>query len=347
MGELSTATSTETSDYDVSILIVSYNTREMTLACLESVFRETRNAHFEILLVDNASTDGSAHAIRSQYPRIRLIASGENLGFAAANNLAASEASGKYLLLLNPDTLILNGAVDKMVAFADKHPDAAIVGGRTVFENGELNPTSCWRAPSLWGFVCRAIGLDALFPTSRLFNHDSYAGWKRDNEREVEIVSGCFLLIRRSIWERLEGFDRAFFMYAEDWDLCMRTRRLGYRCLMCPDAEIVHYGGASEPVKADKMIRLFVTKAQLCRKHWSRPTAWMGIRLLDLWALTRIFGYGVVKLFRPTKLRQYTCWKEVWAGRSQWRSAQLATFNASQGTAEEPSTQDSVRRLID
>lgn len=290
----------------------------MTLACIDSVFRETQRLTFEVIVVDNASEDGSAQAIGKEFRQVRLIASAKNLGFAAANNLAAREAQGAYILLLNPDTVVLNGAIDRLVDFAEKHPEAGIFGGRTVFGDGSVNPTSCWRAPSLWGFLCRALGLDRYFQSSSLLNRDAYGGWQRDSVREIDIVSGCFLLIRREIWEELGGFDRDFFMYAEDWDLCLRARQAGYRCLFCPDAEIIHYGGASEPALEGKMVRLIETKARLCRKHDSRLAAWLSVRLLDLWVLNRLVGYSVLGLLNPSTRPKYACWRRVWDQRRQW-----------------------------
>lgn len=304
----------------IGIIIISFNTRELTMACTASVLEQTKTASLESLVVlDNASSDGSAAAVAAEFPHVRLIASERNLGFAAANNLAAQEARGKYLLLLNPDTVVLNHAVDKLVRFAEQYPNAGIYGGRTLHGDGTLNSTSCWRAPTLWGLLCRALGLDNALRGSTLFNRDAYGGWLRDSVREVDIVSGCFLLIRRDIWEELGGFDPDFFMYGEDWDLCMRARKLGYRCMLCPDAEIIHYGGASERLLAGKMVRLIETKAKLCRKHWSPLAVWAAVRLLDLWVLLRMLGYGVLGRLQPAKRSKYQCWKEVWNARGRWR----------------------------
>ena len=142
----------------VSILVISYNTRAMTLDCLRSLQAETTVPH-EVIIVDNASPDRSAEAIAAAFPAWRLIASKENLGFAKGNNVAAEAARGEYLLLLNPDTVILDGAVDKLVAFADRNPDAGIWGGRTLNADRTLNPLSAFADLSLWGLFCRASGL--------------------------------------------------------------------------------------------------------------------------------------------------------------------------------------------
>lgn len=306
--------------WSLSIVVVSYNTRALTLACLESIYEQAGPTLFEVVVVDNGSTDGSAEAIAQRFSDIRLEASGDNLGFAGGNNLAAREARGKYVLLLNPDTLVLNSAIDRLVAFAEAHPEASIFGGRTLFGDGTLNPASCFRAPSLWGLFCRAVALDVTFPDSGLFNPDCYGGWARDTFREVDIVSGCFLLIRSGLWRELGGFDTDYFMYGEDWDLCMRAQALGHRCLICPEAEIVHYGGASEPLQDGRIVRLLQTKVLLFRKRWGKARRMAGVALLSLWVLVRLVGYGASCLILGTRCEEYGCWKRIWAARSQWRA---------------------------
>ena len=182
---------------DVSIIVVSYNTRDMTLECLRSIFRETRLIDFEIIVIDNASTDGSADAISTEFGEsVLLLASSENLGFAAGNNMAATKAKGDMLLLLNPDTVVLNEALDHLYAFASQYPQAGIWGGRTLFGNGSLNPASCWSRQTLWSLFSQALGLSSLFRHSSIFNADGIGGWDRDGIRAVDIVSGCFLLLR-------------------------------------------------------------------------------------------------------------------------------------------------------
>lgn len=302
---------------DLSILVISYNTRELTLACLESVFAQTR-AGLELIVLDNASTDGSADAIAERFPRVRLIRSPENLGFARANNVAAEQATGRYLLLLNPDTVVLDGAIDKLLAFAEARAEAQIFGGRTLFADGTLNPASCWRRATPWSAACIALGLTSLFPRSNLFARESYGSWNRDSAREVDIVSGCFFLVRRHAWETLGGFDPAFFMYGEEADLCLRARQLNFRCLICPEATIVHLGGASERVRADKMVRLLRAKGDLVRRHWHPRWVPFGLRMLELWALTRVAALRAVTFVRPHRRDAYLTWRSIWRRRDEF-----------------------------
>jgi len=306
----------------LSIIVVSYETREMTLECLRSVFAETRETEFELLVVDNASSDGSADAIEAEFgDRVRLIRSVENLGFAGGNNLAAEEARGELFLLLNPDTVVLRRAIDRLVAFARERPQAGIWGGRTVFADGTLNPASCWRRMTLWGLLSCAAGLSSVFRSSPIFNPEAYGGWARDAIRQVDIVSGCFLLIRRSLWEELAGFDRAFFMYGEEADLCLRARRLGARPVVTPEATIIHYGGASERVPADKIVRLLRAKGLLIDRHmgWGRRRA--SHLLLGAWPLTRSLyariRRGVDR--RAVERSSADAWALVWRRRREWR----------------------------
>ena len=279
---------------DVSILIVSYNTQEETLACIESVYDQTKEVTFELIVVDNASQDGSAEAIEAKFPDLTLIKSKDNLGFAGANNLAAENATGEYLLLLNPDTVILDQAIDRVVKFARENPDAGLYGGRTFFEDMTLNANSCHGAPTPWSLLCMGTGFSTLFRGSRFFNPEGLGAWQRDDVREVDCITGCFLLIERSIWEELGGFDLDYFMYGEDTDLCMRARQRGSKCLINPEARLIHYGGRSERVRGDKMVRLFRAKRQLFEKHWSPSMVRFGSTMLTSWAFTR---YGILRIF--------------------------------------------------
>lgn len=254
----------------VAILVVSFNTRELTLACLRSVYAATTGLSFQVVVVDNASGDASAQAIAESFPQVNLVALGENVGFARANNIAARLVRADYFLLLNPDTEVRDGAVQAAVAFADGRPDVGIVGGRTLFADGSLNPTSCHGRPTLWSLVCMGTGLSSLFRRSRMFDPESLGPWPRNSVREVDVVTGCFCLVRQSLWEHLGGFDESFFMYGEDTDLSIRAWRAGSKCMLCPDVELIHHGGQSEKVKADKMVRLFQAKVRLFRKHWNR-----------------------------------------------------------------------------
>ncbi len=257
-------------DCEISVIIVSYNTKDLTLKCLESLYKETTDINNEVILIDNASADNSALAIAEKYPQVQLFALKENIGFAQAVNLGAKAARGGYLLLLNPDTIILNKAVEKLLSFAHQNQHAGIWGGRTIFADGTLNTTSCYQSMTPWSLFCRATGLSGLFKKSEFFNPENFGNWSYDSVREVDIVTGCFMLISTSIWKKLNGFNPLFFMYGEEVDLCLRAKKLGYKPMFTPSAQIVHYGGASEPSQADRWQKVFQAKSTLIKRHWPR-----------------------------------------------------------------------------
>lgn len=304
----------------VSVLIVSYNTKDMTLACIESVRKFASNNEQEIIVVDNASSDGSADAIEKNFPDIRLVRSPVNLGFAGANNLAALQATAPFILLLNPDTLILDNGIERLLSFAQLNPDAGIWGGRTFFADMSLNPSSVWRFMSLWSLFAQTFGFSKIFGKSRFWSPESYGGWGRDSVREVDIVTGCFFLIKRTLWEKLGGFDRQFFMYAEEADLCFRARKLGAQALFTPDATIIHYGGASETVRADKIKRLYTGKCTFILKHMSAWKAPIAVGLLKWHSAIRWLGYAIA--FGVLKSPHFSVaaeqWRSVWRSRNDW-----------------------------
>lgn len=305
----------------VSILIISYNTCELTLACIRSVFLQSKLDNYEVIVLDNDSSDLSADAIEREFAdKVKLIRSQENLGFAGGNNVAAKSASGEYLLLLNPDTVVLNSAIDALLDFAEEHESARIWGGRTVFADGSLNVRSCWSRQTLWGLVSQVLGLTAIFSRSTFFNPEPIGGWDREGVRAVDIVSGCFLLIKRKFWEELDGFDSAFFMYGEEADLCLRAQKIGAHPMVTSAATIVHIGGASEKHQPDKLIRLITAKSLLIRRHFSSGTIIPGLYLLSLWPLSRYIMHSAAALFgRHASTPKKSVWQSVWRKRKDWR----------------------------
>ncbi len=305
---------------ELAIVIVSYNTCEMTLACLASVYAQTQTP-FEVVVVDNASTDGSAEAIAREFPQVTLVAETVNHGFAPAHDIAVPLISAPWLLLLNPDTVVLDGALDKLLDFAKRTPDAGIWGGRTVFADGTLNASSCWGRMTLWSTFCRTSGLSGLFPASPLMNSEAMGRWPRDTERDVDIVTGCLFLLKRATWDRLGGFDPAFVMYGEEVDLCMRAKAAGMQPRVTPDAVIVHYGAASDTVRPDKMVRLLRAKVELIKRHFPAHSRWLGRQLFRLWPLSRAVALGVAgRLTGRAGWREKAGeWRAVWGRRGEWQ----------------------------
>ena len=302
----------------VSILLVTYRCRDAARACLASIEATTRSLDYELIVLDNASGDGTVEMVADEFPAARLVASPENLGFAAGVNRAAAEASSEFLLLLNPDTVVHDGAVENLLDFARAHPEHGVYGGRTLNPDGGVNPGSCWGAPSLWSLFCFASTLSTAFKGSAIFDPESLGGWGRDSVREVDIVTGCLLLVPRGLWEELGGFDTRFFMYGEDADLAMRARALGYRPAITPDAVVTHEIGVSSATREDKLLLLFRGKATLLHKHWRPLRRRLGVALLAAGVGVRALEASLLGRLRAASGHRASFWPGVWRARREW-----------------------------
>jgi hypothetical protein len=273
---------------DVSTVIINWNTRDVLRDCLASVYANTKNIAFEVIVVDNASSDGSVDMVRSEFLQVELIVNVENRGFAAANNQAIAVAKGRYVLLLNSDTVILDGALDKMVAFADSHPEAGIVTCRVLNGDRKLQPT-CFMFPSVLNMFLWAAYLSRLFPTSRFFGRERMTWWNRDDVREVDVATGCFMLVRCIAIEKVGLLDERFFMYGEETDWCYRFGKTGWKILFTPDAEIVHLGGASTRQAGSEMFLQYIKSMLLFfKKHGGGLSYRLACVLLALCFLLRV-----------------------------------------------------------
>lgn len=295
---------------DLSVVIVSYETRRLLDDCLRSVRSETKRPH-EVIVVDNASTDGSSEMVAERFPAVRLVEMEGNAGFARAANVGAALARGRYICLLNPDTVVLDQALDRLVAFAEENPAAGICGGRTLAADGRVDPRSCWAQPTLWSLFCFAFGLSTLFRRNRLFDPESMGRWERDTVRTVDIVTGCLLLARRDVWEALGGFDERFYMYGEDADLSLRAVAAGHRPAITPQAVITHYVGAASQTRADKGRLLLAGRITLIYEHWSTRRASVGRALILTGIAVRALAFKLMR--RPSSIRQ------VWRDRAIWK----------------------------
>ncbi len=303
---------------DVSILIISYNTRTLTATCLDSLHAAPDTVSTEVLVVDNASSDDTVAVLKERYPWVRLIEQPTNLGFARAVNIAASAATGRYVLLLNSDTVVIDDAVGRLVAFAEKHPHHGVYGGRTLAPDRALDPSSCWGAPTLWSHLCFGLGLTTARRGSRLFDPEALGGWQRDNVASVGVVTGCLLLVRRDRFTQLGGLDPRYFMYGEDVDFSLRARAAGYDPVITPEATVVHHSGASSSQHADKTILTLTGKTTLARTHrtgWQR-TFCLAMLALGV-ALRAGLGVAATRAGRGTTGNQGS-WRAVWQARARW-----------------------------
>ncbi|MBZ6075880.1 glycosyltransferase family 2 protein [Microvirga puerhi] len=299
----------------VSIIIVNYRTADLTIECVKSILAaDIKNILIEIIILDNASQDGSYERLASLFPTLAVVALEKNVGFAAGNNRGVEIATGEYVLFLNPDTVVKPGAIEALYAFAKRRPEAGAWGGRTLFADGSLNPTSVSAFVTMRSILYRAVGLSALLKKSPTFNPETYPGWQRDTERKVDILFFCFVLVRADIWRKLGGFDERFFMFCEDDDICWRMQRVGLDRLFSPEACIIHYGGASTPSRPNRIAMLLAARLMWLKLHWSplaARTAWLIIQagVFARMVANKTVGWGA---------HQTAVWEQVWAERAVW-----------------------------
>ncbi len=229
---------------DLSICIVSYNCRDLLAACLDSIEAHRGDMAVEIIVTDNASSDGTVEMLRQRSPAVTVIANEENAGFAAGTNQAMSLATGETLVMLNPDTQIATGALESLVGFLRERPEVAAAGPSVVDPDGSLQ-TTAHSFPTLLRTVVTQVGLHRILPRYGLLHNGSASCAATTGPRQVDWLSGVCMAIRRAAWERVGPLDEGFFMYSEDVDWCYRASLEGYECWYLPEARIMHHEGAS------------------------------------------------------------------------------------------------------
>ena len=228
---------------DLSIIIVNYKVPKLLQQCLHSIYNtlSSSNLQYEIWVIDNASEDESPQLISKNFPNVNLIANTSNVGFARANNQAIRKAKGKYILLLNPDTIIHPNAIEILYNFLEKDSDTGAVGGKGLYPNGTIQAGFRRSIPTLEVAFYHFSGLSKLFPKSSHFARYNMSYLDEDLEHEVECLSGCFMMIRKSVLEQIGLMSEIYFMYGEDIDLCYRISQANYKLYYVPSAIITHY----------------------------------------------------------------------------------------------------------
>jgi GT2 family glycosyltransferase len=288
----------------LSIIVLCWNDQHVIANCLRSIYSNTHSTEFEIIVSDNGSTDRSVEFIRKSYPKVRLIENGSNLRFAKANNIGIRASTGEYVLILNPDTIIHDGTLDRLIRFADEHKEAGAFGCRVLNADGSYQESGR-PFPTFRGEWVRALGLKPLAYISDWFLPGIYVGWKGDTERKVDWLSGCFILARKEILTHIGGFDEQFFYYFEDMDLCRRIWEAGYPAIYTPQMTITHLGGQStkrSPLK-------FVLDSQVTRyRYFYKYHGRRGVRHYRWIALTslalRLLTQRLTQFVRPTETRR-------------------------------------------
>lgn len=262
-----------TSSADLLIVIVSFNTKEELAQCLGSVYENTQYVTFEVVVVDNHSTDGSSEMVAQRFPEAKLIANDSNLGFAKANNQALEGNTCRYAVILNSDTIVMDSALDTMVEFMDAHPKAGAVGCRLLNPDGTLQP-SCNKRFSLFyvlsDWVFEHLGVYELLHINKYY----VKGWDYDAVQEVDLLSGACIMVRREVLETVGWLDERFVNSLEDHDWCLRIRNAGWKIFYLPSAAIVHFWGQSfrqlDPLEADRFAFLVsnLNRGYFIRKHY-------------------------------------------------------------------------------
>ena len=252
---------------DVSIIIVNWNTKELLRNCLKSVFEQTVNVDYEVIVVDNASTDGSSEMLQNDFPQVILIENDENRGFAAANNQAIAVAKGRYVLLLNSDTIVLDKAIEKTIFFANENQEAGAVGCRVLNPDGSLQMT-CFMFPSILNMILSSTYLYKIFSKNKFFGREQMTWWDRNDVREVDVITGCFMLVRREAIEQTGNLDESFFVYGEETDWCYRLKKNGWKVMFTPVGQIIHFGGQStRQIRVEMILQLRGSILLFIRKH--------------------------------------------------------------------------------
>jgi N-acetylglucosaminyl-diphospho-decaprenol L-rhamnosyltransferase len=279
---------------DLSIIIVNWNTRDLLDQCLRSIYGTSQDLIFETLVVDNGSADDSLAMVRQHFPQVRLVENQANVGFARANNQGIRLSRGRYVLLLNSDTIVLPHALKEMVRFADACPDAGIVGCKLLNGDGSLQES--WASfPTFWSEV-----LGRNFRARRLVG-------KMLLTYEVDWVGGACLLARRAAIDEVGLLDESYFMYSEETDWCFRMTQQGWKVYYLPDVEVVHLGGGSASrANAIQLVRLYESKIRFFRKHYGARQA-------------GLLRYGLVAINALGLARRALAWPWQWKGRQEMR----------------------------
>lgn len=255
---------------DLSIIIVNFNVKEFLQNLLGSIQKSCGNITTEVIVIDNASDDGSVEILREKFPWVKLIANKKNLGFGRANNLGLEISQGKYILLINPDTIVQEDTFQKLIAFFERTPDAGLLGCKVLNSDGTLQ-LACRRGfPGPWTSFTKVTGLSRLFPKSRLFARYNLTYLDENETYEVDAISGAFMMMKREVYETIGGFDSQFFMYGEDLDLCYRVQKAGYKVYYVHETQIIHYKGESTKRSSMDETKVFYDAMHLfVKKHFS------------------------------------------------------------------------------
>jgi len=277
----------------ISIIIVSWNAKKYLKECLESLESEVSKYDSEIIVVDNASNDGSPELVSEYFKQVKLIRNELNLGFAKANNIGINNSSGKYLFLINSDIKIIKDCMKILIEYGEQNLEAGIIGPKILTSEGKIQ-RSCMGFPTLWNSLCRTLALDSLLPKSKIFCGQLLNYWDHNSIRNVDVINGCFWMVRREALNKVGLLDEDFFIYGEDIDWCKRFNTIGWKVVFFPGAKAIHYGGASS---ANDPKKFFIEMQRANIKYWNKHhncyAKNLFVFLLLVYNFTRILGNGL------------------------------------------------------
>ena len=251
---------------DVSVIIVNWNTKDLVLKCINSAI-ETKDAFSqEIIVVDNASSDGSAEAIERDYPDVKVIRNEKNYGFARANNIGIEKSKGRYVCLVNSDVQVMSRTIGYLIDYMDKNPHAGIAGPKILWPDLTLQD-SCRKYPTLWTKFCDTAALHRLFPNTAAFSGEHMKYFAHDRIMKVDSLAGCFMMIRQAALKEVGRFDEQYYIYSEETDLCKRFHAAGWDIMFLPEVRVVHHHGAST---AKDPIKYAVLQQRSLLKYWKK-----------------------------------------------------------------------------
>ncbi len=288
---------------NLSIIIINWNTSDMLRDCLTSVFAGLGDLRAEVFVVDNASEDGSQDMVRAEFPPVNLICNSDNRGFAAANNQALKVAQGKYVLLLNSDTLVHGDVLESSCAFMETRSDVGVMGCRVLNSDGTLQMTG-GGYPSLLNLALMTTGLWKLNKIA-FFDRYQMTQWDRQTEREIDVVSGCYMIVRRSAMEQVGLLDEGFFFYGEETDWCRRFKDAGWKLVLAPVGEITHLGGGSvKKLNHKRDVMLTEGTVRLHRKHGGLLAGMACWTMLAGFNLSRSVAWSLASLSGRDRARE-------------------------------------------
>jgi GT2 family glycosyltransferase len=286
----------------VSIIIVVWNAKDYVIECLSSLREHCANVHTEVIIVDNASTDGTPELVARMFPEFKLIRNYENLGFAKANNIGMTHCTGEFVCLVNSDVKFTSDCISPMLQYLEGHPDVAMLGPKMLSGGDSRVYRSTLRFPTVWNVFCRAVGLDVAFKGSRFFGGLLMSDFDHQTTAPVEVLVGWFWLVRRSAVECVGMLDTQFFMYGEDIDWCYRFHESGLSVVFYAEAEAFHYGGASSSVSP---ARFYLEQSRANWQYFKKHHGSLGqagfLGAIACHHAIRAFGFACAYLCAPSR----------------------------------------------